>query len=309
MFCPRIGTYLFIDKNSLSICCEPNRTTIKHTANIEDSIKAYYDLCETLNYKLSVGEKTRCDGCAILKEGVGTPTLKIDLVRFGSGLRGATRCNFLCNYCVYGEHNGKINGIDMSILDVLNFMETHLMITKIDYYGGELLVSEDRDKIINIFRRNDWSIRIGTNCSIFSENLFDLIKQKKTMLEVSLDAGTELTFSKLKGVNLFEKVKRNLLRYASASNGSMIHLKYILFDRINDDDKNINGFIDIISKVNPGKVVIAHDVRSRMILSDREKNDINLLVLKCQKERIPISVQTNGFNNSDLPFLKELELY
>jgi len=309
MFCPRIGRYLFIDRNSLSICCEPNRTIIKHAANIEDSIKAYYELCENLNYKLSIGEKTRCDGCVLLKEGVDAAIPKIDLVRFGSGLRDATRCNFRCNYCVYGEHNGKIKGIDMSVLDVLNFIETHLMITKIDYYGGELLVSENRDKIIDIFRRNDWSIRIGTNCSVFSENLLDLIKQGKTMLEVSLDAGTVPTFSKLKGVNMFEKVKQNLLKYASASKGSMIHLKYVLFDGINDDEENINGFIDIISEVRPGKIILAHDVRHRAVLSDSEKKAINFLTLKYQKERIPISVQTNGFNSRDLPFLKELELY
>ena len=82
------------------------------------------------------------------------------------------------------------------------------------------------------------------------------------MINLSIDAGTAETWHKVKGVNNFNTVIKNVEKYhkVSSRNGQ-ITLKYIIFPGLNDSDDDFNSVIKIMKDVGTTGLDLSRDNR------------------------------------------------
>jgi molybdenum cofactor biosynthesis enzyme MoaA len=82
-----------------------------------------------------------------------------------------------------------------------------------------------------------------TNASIFVPEIAKKLRSdNRSNVNISLDSGTKKTFAKVKGIDCFERVCENIVKYGDAGN---IVLKYILIPGVNDNENDFNGFAQI----------------------------------------------------------------
>jgi hypothetical protein len=74
---------------------------------------------------------------------------------------------------------------------------------------------------------------------------------------VSLDAGTRETFAKIKGLDLFDKVCDNLVRYSSKG---PVRLKYIILPGLNDNEADIDGFVALCVRLKATAVDVTREL-------------------------------------------------
>jgi molybdenum cofactor biosynthesis enzyme MoaA len=192
----------------------------------------------------------------MLRDGRSDDELKINYINLSSGLPGGDRCNFKCCYCSYGEELGKCDRKD-NVYEIIQQIGELLDISFLSYNSGDITVSPYRDEILRIWKAKRWRGEISTNAAIYTEGIYDLLNHRLIELNVSLDAGTANTFTKIKGVDCFEKVVKNLEQYAMA--GKNILLKYIILEGINDNDADIDGFVEIAARINAKRVIISRN--------------------------------------------------
>jgi len=111
---------------------------------------------------------------------------------------------------------------------------------------GEITVTPNRKDLFNLISR--YCSQISTNSVIYSEEIAELLATHKTRIITSVDAGTRETFAEIKEVDAYNNVKKNLIEYGKSS-GNII-LKYIFIPGINDDDRNLDGFLELCKEVN-----------------------------------------------------------
>lgn len=184
------------------------------------------------------GEKTICTGCLYLKEGYWDIEKKITNINFSFD----SLCNFKCQYC-YTVRNKKYKvDDDEKVRKVIDKIMNSAYInsdTKVTYASGEITIQKDVNRIIELIKDND--ISFFSNATNYIEEIHKLIKRPNNSMIVSVDSGTRETFENIKGLNLFDRVWKNIARYAS--DGGNVIVKYIITDA-NSNKEDINGFID-----------------------------------------------------------------
>ena len=75
-------------------------------------------------------------------------------------------------------------------------------------------ILKDFEKILTYFYENNLgTVVVYTNASIYSQKIYDLLKEDKIILTTSIDTGLKSTYAKLRGLDAFPKVFENLLKY------------------------------------------------------------------------------------------------
>jgi len=114
------------------------------------------------------------------------------------------KCNFRCEYCIYGKHYKKTRDhenitISIKVLNkIVNFIIQHSKgekEIKVGFFGGEpLLAIKEIKYIINkiepYFKKIFW--RMTTNGSLLNEKVIDFLYKKKIRLIISLDGPQEI---------------------------------------------------------------------------------------------------------------------
>jgi wyosine [tRNA(Phe)-imidazoG37] synthetase (radical SAM superfamily) len=202
---------------------------------------------DTARYIAANSKEHSCHGCK---------TMKVDWYPVDHILNYVNycpwhTCNFKCSYCFgigQGAPDAKVKGeIEFGEL-IKPYLDNGWLDPDYDVVHstvGEPTTHPKRKKFYNAFTGN--TMNINTNGSVFDEDLFDLMNDRKGLVQISLDAGTRETFAKIKGADCFERVVGNIRKYAEAKIG-MVMLKYIFLPGVNDNDADINGFIDVIEK-------------------------------------------------------------
>ncbi|SFU65740.1 radical SAM protein [Butyrivibrio sp. INlla21] len=172
-------------------------------------------------------------------------------------------CNFKCCYCcegmqeyIPGNRASVSDKIVKVISEIKNSNDKIVMADKVvlDVASGEPALYKGLEKVTSVLP--DAYFHILTNASVYSETIQKLITDGKGEILVSLDAGTKNTFKEVKGVDIFETVYKNLEKYRGFGK---VTLKYIMLPGLNDNENDIDGFLDICKKINPEKVYIARD--------------------------------------------------
>jgi MoaA/NifB/PqqE/SkfB family radical SAM enzyme len=139
---------------------------------------------------------------------------------------------------------------------------------------GEITVLPHRDKLLDLFLEKHWGCTILTNALRYNEKVAELVKRGESYLNISLDSGTVETYHKVKGVNAFDVVVQNIEKYAEKH--ARIELKYILLPGLNDSYEDINGFIEICTRIHVYRVVFSNDVGNLANLPGKPNRESNI---------------------------------
>jgi len=230
-----------------------------------------------------------CNSCKCLKEDwYPQKSMAWWVNYFGKGI-----CNFKCAYCYSSNHTKD---------DLKNVPELRKTIDTLrdagvlsDFYSvvvstsGEPTLHPQRKDFFKGF--DGYGIIVNSNASVFDEDLFTLMSKEQLFLIISLDAGIDKTFSKIKGVDCFDKVKNNLKLYSRAEIGIVIP-KYIVMPEINDDNKNIDAFIKLCDEIGVYSVIVAYDQHGIRPIPKKSANAIRSLKQGLEERNILFSLYT-----------------
>lgn len=123
---------------------------------------------------------------------------------------------------------------------------------EVHFLGGDIGVLEEFDDLIKIINKNNVSkIFISTSGIKYMEALEESIQKLKTYIVISIDAGCEETYFKIKRTPSFNDVANNIERYAKNDLGDnqQITMKYIIVDGLNDNIEEIEKWLQLAKKL------------------------------------------------------------
>jgi molybdenum cofactor biosynthesis enzyme MoaA len=210
----------------------------------------------------------------------------INSITLSPGLPGGDICNFKCVYCTsFGtssDSEDNVYGIIQQIGELPGFRS-------LVYNCGEITISPYKHEILQYWKIKKWKGEISTNAAVYMEEIGDLLCDRLITLNVSLDSGSAETFAKIKGVNCFEKVTKNLEKYAVA--GGKIQLKYVVIGGINDNKIDVDGFVTFAERIN-AQVKISRDLKlSFKKMSEKEYSTVLQLARQCTAMSVPYSIR------------------
>lgn len=212
---------------ALGFCCMKQGPEVEPSENVD--AKAYQELRNTLLQKLENSQELTympCDGCPqICEQYCPEKPLSWSINYFCYG-----HCNYRCVYCNVWDHKVEPLQKGEQPLGVLiqKFKEMGTM--NPDYItifstAGEPTIHPNRKELYDSFDGAEFVV--NTNGYIFDADLFEAMQTKRIFVNCSVDAGMKETYAKIKGVDGFEQVRRNLKQYAQATTG-IVALKYII---------------------------------------------------------------------------------
>lgn len=314
--CAMFENTLVVDGNVIKLCCHPSDIKPKEffildydnksTESFFEAINKYKQNMDILHKKWLKMKKSPCDICAYLKQGIFPAAINIKGILFGSCFLDSN-CNFRCCYCNASKilkNDGNTGNLYETILRLSDCFD----IRGITFHlcTGEILIRKDLDLILNFLYEKGANISLTSNSSVYNERLLDFIKAGRCAgINTSLDAGTRETFAKIKGVDCFDKVVDNIFKYSEG--GCRYFLKYIILDGINDNEADINGFVDVCKKANTASVYIsANQLVRNTRLSLHAINMVILLYGKLKENLLKIEFSSGDFNPEDMKEIYQL---
>lgn len=184
---------------------------------------------------------------------------KIDKIIIQSNMS----CNAKCSYCAYSKEDvskgyNVYPQIKKLIKDgILSKTATICM------SGGEITISKDFDNLVVDLADylEDNSIYIFTSGIKYCKSIEDALAKNKCAICISLDSGCRETYLKIKKVDCFDIIVDNLKRYTvnSETAKSLITLKYIIIDDINDNKDEIYNFLTLADSIGLKKIKLDFD--------------------------------------------------
>lgn len=128
---------------------------------------------------------------------------------------------------------------------------------------GEIAIHPYKDRIYEYVK--DKPAEFFTNCFKFDENIAESLRNSpESKINLSIDAGLSDTWHKVKGVNNFEKVIENLVKYHNATQDpNQITLKYIVMPGLNTTEEDFTNLISIMNSLNITRLGISRDLRNK----------------------------------------------
>lgn len=246
--------------HSIKPCCSDygknNVDYVLINGDISDAVDRYLQFRHSLLEKLKRNEDCCCTNCRMLKWTVEDISSKFYYIIFNE----MGRCNCKCLYCNYKERLGRDVSSDVDVVELYEIMckkgfdESEGIV---ELCNGEITIHPDKKRIYEALSRTN--IMFLTNGLIKDEEIFKRLQNGKGILNVSIDSGTKNTFMAIKGVDGYERVKNNLRYYAKTRKGK-IYLKYILLPGINDNQKDMDGFVGLCKELSVDMAHVSYDL-------------------------------------------------
>jgi len=172
------------------------------------------------------------------------------------------KCNLRCNYCyLKNTTDDQFAPATYNMIDVYDKFKEKDRIKPakwIQYNGGEPTIDKDFDANLKYMIENNMgTVCIFSNSTTYKQVIFDLLKENKIFYETSLDAGTASTYEKIHGVDAYEKVMLNIIRYKNSGTANMMVKYIVLPENMNQD--NLLGFVMLMAAIRPPRVYIASE--------------------------------------------------
>ena len=233
------------------------------TTSYEKIINERKDLFAAIN-GLSDSDPGMCAKCTNIVEkkfkDANFDVLGGSILAGGFGIQHYTMCNEQCLYCWYAQNNA-FKAPQYNILDILDLYKEKGKLygnNFIDFSGGEPAILKDLDAILDYFDKNNLGqVDLYSNASIFSQKIYDLLKENKVILTTSVDTGLKSTYAKLRGKDLFSQVFENLIKYRNSGTKNL-WLKYVITEHNRTED-DLWSFIMAMLAIRPNKVMICPD--------------------------------------------------
>lgn len=257
--CRYIEHGMDFEHRRLETCCFTchsggGRITIQNQYNGED-----IDWQKVFEFKRKYREEHRkgnltpnCQGCVFLEEKEWDEEDYINFLQFNYWVQ----CNSKCIYC-YEVQNKKIfdkikpyNTVPI----IKEMIEKNILRPggEVSFGGGEPTIAPEFEDLINLLTENNFrNMRIHSSGIKFSPAIEKAIQKGVLNVVISIDAGCDKTYKKIKNVNAYKKVLENMKKYAKANTNhyGLMTSKYIIIPNINDNRKEIDAWIDSVEAI------------------------------------------------------------
>ena len=235
---------------------------------VNDILKTKSELIDSLrtNYgsESSLCGDNPCVGCSAVKRGIWPRHNKFYHMDF---CLYPSPCNLRCIYCFYskdGFQRFKTFDENFPIIasNVADCLRNKDLFARNFYFAvspGEITINPLKE--VYYKATEGYPTRFKTNATVFDEYIAKKLTDGKSDVYVSIDAGTNDTYAKIKGGDLFERVRANLKKYSESGN---VVLKYILVYGVNDNSKDYEGIINLCRELGLSKIEITMDAFASM---------------------------------------------
>ena len=264
--CYRLESGIVFTSDDIVFCCDwPSPAHIQPMADAGKTVDAFLEARDRV-IRENQGMSPPCEGCWQFQEYEPTNG-EIKQINFSIH----NFCNFSCTYCFAECTQDKDRSEYYDPFPILEEFKRRGLLSKaleVDCASGEITVNPFRDKYYDYIEENASLVFFVSNAGRFDPRLAHILSlSPKSGMTVSIDSGTEETFRRVRGVNMFKQVIANLAEYRKYS--SYISLKYILLDE-NCGDEDLNGFIQICGELKPSQMIISADCRKMSQLGYEE---------------------------------------
>lgn len=201
----------------------------------------------------------RCKGCIFLKEREWDDEDYINYMVFNHW----TQCNCKCRYCFTNEQSDYFNKRkNYNMLPVIKKLADMGKIRgggEIGFGGGEPALLPEFEPMVNLLLDAGCdNIRVHSSGVKYSNAIERGLKEGKLTLVVSVDSGTNETYTNIKRVNHFKTVWNNLEKYASnqGDNKYKAKTKFIIYPGYNDTKEEIDKFFELTKSAGIKSVVL-----------------------------------------------------
>ncbi len=185
----------------------------------------------------------KCQGCYYLKEGDWNSENYFDEVLIGH----FTHCNCNCIYC-YTEKDKKFfnQNKTYNVYPIIKDMIDKGILSKnstITFGGGEPTILKEFEELVYMLLDYDvYNIRIHSDGIKYSSAIEKGLKLGKITLITSIDSGSKEVYQKIKQVQCYDQVWKNLANYAKTKNG-LIRTKFVLIPGVNDSLAEVKNWL------------------------------------------------------------------
>lgn len=265
IFCENLNTCITFHKPGLTFCnklySKGKNSFFKYIPNfLEDFLLERTKLLENLKNGIV---PDYCSGCTNLKVIEKNQTEnkieKLEIYHWDE-------CNCACFYCsnrkttrlkISEKRNAKGPIEVYKTLEELHKRKLFSENLEINTVGGEPTLLKEYPKILKFAQKHNYKINILSNGIIYEEEIAKTIEKFKAELFISLDCGAKETFYKIKGVDKYNEVLKNIKKYIKkAKNKSKnIIIKYIILENVNDNKEEIDKFLTVCNDIGVTNVI------------------------------------------------------
>ncbi|MBQ8887643.1 MAG: radical SAM protein [Candidatus Gastranaerophilales bacterium] len=199
-----------------------------------------------------------CVGCVFLEEKEWLQENYIDSIIFDH----FTKCNCACTYCYTEEDKKGYNKLKTyDIYPIIKDMFDKKIIRTggaIGFGGGEPTILPEFDKLIDLFLKNGFSnMRVPSSGIKYSKMIEKGISTGQLSVVISIDSSSREMYKKIKQVDFYDTVCKNLKKYSKAQKKSFnVISKYIIIPEVNDTKVEIDNWLKFNKENNIGIIVI-----------------------------------------------------
>jgi len=256
-----------LDRFELKFCCLPHSNNTKGFVRACDFDGGPLPMDEILAARKELtrlnntdGVDSACKGCHFLRKMEWEQPTGPAWIR-QLEISSFALCNLKCIYCFtvlepaesLPKQGYPLRPIFDDMIEKGYFFDDAV----IGWGGGEPTIIKDFDYVANLLLESGLQQRIFTNAVRHSEIIHRGLEQGKITITVSIDAGTRETYNKIKGVDRFDRVWKNMALYSAT--GGEVTAKYIVRDG-NKDPGNVVGFVNCCAERNIKKVAATPDL-------------------------------------------------
>ncbi len=199
----------------------------------------------------SGGTVEGCRGCIFLEESDWDGEDYIDSVIFDH----FTRCNCNCSYCYTDENKKMYNKLKTyDIYPIIKDMFKRNILRAggaIGFGGGEPTILPGFDKLLSLFIKKGFTnIRVPSSGIKYSRIIEKGISTGQVTVVISIDSSSKDTYKKIKRVDAYNTVIKNMIKYAKAQRPGFYNVtsKYIIIPGINDTKEELENWLDFCKK-------------------------------------------------------------
>lgn len=170
-------------------------------------------------------------------------------------------CNCACFYCsnrhstklkisTKRNYKGKIDVLPyLKKLKEKNLLSDDVFISMV---GGEPTLLKEFPDLLRFFIKNNCTVSVLSNGILYEKLINKLLRSNEnSKIIISLDCGTKETFKKIKGVDKFDDVIKNIKRYVKDSKEAVngVVIKYIILEGVNDNKEEIDKWVELCANL------------------------------------------------------------
>ena len=139
--------------------------------------------------------------------------------------------------------------------------------------GGEPSCLDELGRVIDFSLKHDIKeIYLNSSCIKYEKSIEKALKKDNIELTLSLDCSTREMYKKIKRIDAFDKVIKNMKKYvkAQAEKKTAVRIKYIILPNVNDTKEEIDNWLVLCQNIGVKKVIL--DVETNWY----QKNKMNI---------------------------------